>query len=80
MSVHLRFAKKKIRTVCGKRCHEEDIQTVATDQCSFTLAQKALGKDDFTKDSGGTSGSPDTRNITLYVWGKGRQDYAGTDV
>ena len=23
MSVHLRFAKKKIRTVCGKRCHEK---------------------------------------------------------
>ena len=28
---------------------EDQIQTVATDQCSFTLAQKAMGRNDFTK-------------------------------
>lgn len=48
MSVHLRFAKED-QDCLWEALSREDIQTVATDQCSFTLAQKALGKDDFTK-------------------------------
>ena len=44
------------------------IQTVATDQCSFTMEQKALGKDDFTKIPGGLPGVQ-TRGTLLYTYG-----------
>lgn len=44
------------------------IQTVATDQCSFTLEQKAMGKDDFTKIPGGLPGVQ-TRGALLYTYG-----------
>ena len=33
-----------------------EIQTVSTDHCSFTLAQKAMGREDFTKIPGGLPG------------------------
>lgn len=45
-----------------------EIQTVATDQCSFTLEQKAMGKDDFTKIPGGLPGVQ-TRGTLLYTYG-----------
>ena len=45
-----------------------EIQTVATDQCSFTMEQKALGKDDFTKIPGGLPGVQ-TRGTLLYTYG-----------
>lgn len=45
-----------------------EIQTVVTDQCSFTLEQKALGKDDFTKIPGGLPGVQ-TRGTLLYTYG-----------
>ena len=35
------------------------IQTISTDHCSFTLAQKEMGKDDFTKIPGGMAGVED---------------------
>ena len=44
------------------------VQTVATDHCSFTLAQKDAGKDDFTKIPGGLPGV-ETRGILL--WSEG---------
>lgn len=47
---------------------KEEIQTVATDQCSFTLEQKALGKEDFTKIPGGLPGV-ETRGTLLYTYG-----------
>ncbi len=49
------------------------IQTVATDHCSFTLAQKDAGKDDFTKIPGGMPGV-ESRGILLWSEGvtKGR--------
>lgn len=47
---------------------KEEIQTVATDQCSFTLEQKALGKEDFTKIPGGLPGVQ-TRGTLLYTYG-----------
>lgn len=47
---------------------EDKIQTVATDQCSFTMEQKALGKDDFTKIPGGLPGV-ETRGTLLYTYG-----------
>ena len=45
-----------------------EIQTVATDQCSFTMEQKALGKEDFTKIPGGLPGVQ-TRGTLLYTYG-----------
>ena len=59
--------KKEDQTACGKLWHG-DIQTVATDQCSFTLAQKAMGKADFTKIPGGLPGVQ-TRGTLLYTYG-----------
>jgi len=49
------------------------IQTVATDHCSFTLAQKEAGRDDFTKIPGGMPGV-ECRGILLWSEGvaKGR--------
>jgi dihydropyrimidinase len=44
------------------------IQTVSTDHCSFTLAQKDAGKDDFTKIPGGLPGV-ETRGVLLYSYG-----------
>lgn len=45
-----------------------EIQTVATDQCSFTMEQKRLGKEDFTKIPGGLPGVQ-TRGSLLYTYG-----------
>lgn len=45
-----------------------EIQTVATDQCSFTWAQKRLGEKDFTKIPGGLPGV-ETRGTLLYTYG-----------
>ena len=52
---------------------DETVQTVATDHCSFTLAQKDAGKDDFTKIPGGMPGV-ESRGILLWSEGvvKGR--------
>lgn len=50
-----------------------EIQTVATDHCSFTLAQKKLGKNDFRKIPGGMPGA-ETRGRLIFSEGvcKGR--------
>ena len=48
--------KKEDQDCLWKALAEGQIQTVATDQCSFTLAQKAMGKEDFTKMGGGLPG------------------------
>ena len=45
-----------------------EIQTVSTDHCSFTLAQKAAGREDFTKIPGGMPGV-ETRGVLLYTYG-----------
>jgi dihydropyrimidinase len=60
--------KKEDQDCLWKALANGDIQTVATDQCSFTLAQKALGKDDFTKIPGGLPGVQ-TRGTLLYTYG-----------
>ena len=57
-----------------------DIQTVATDQCSFTWAQKQLGKDDFTKIPGGLPGGGDQRNAPLYLRCACRTYHTGKNV
>lgn len=60
--------KKEDQDCLWEALAKEEIQTVATDQCSFTLAQKALGKDDFTKIPGGLPGV-ETRGTLLYTYG-----------
>ena len=45
-----------------------EIQTVNTDHCSFTLAQKDVGRGDFTKIPGGLPGV-ETRLALLYTYG-----------
>ena len=56
-----------------KALADGEIQTVSTDHCSFTLAQKDAGRGDFTKIPGGMPGV-ETRGILLYSEGvaKGR--------
>ena len=60
--------KKKDQDCLWKALANGDIQTVATDQCSFTMEQKALGKKDFTKIPGGLPGVQ-TRGTLLYTYG-----------
>lgn len=47
---------------------KDEIQTVATDQCSFSWEQKKLGEKDFTKIPGGLPGV-ETRGTLLYTYG-----------
>lgn len=60
--------KKEDQDCLWEALSNDEIQTVATDQCSFTLSQKALGKDDFTKIPGGLPGV-ETRGTLLYTYG-----------
>ena len=48
------------------------IQTVSTDHCSFTLAQKAMGREDFTKIPGGLPGV-ETRGELMFSYGVARR-------
>ena len=45
-----------------------EIQTISTDHCSFTLAQKDAGREDFTKIPGGLPGV-ETRGELIYTYG-----------
>lgn len=45
-----------------------EIQTVSTDHCAFTLSQKELGRDDFSKIPGGLPGV-ETRFELMYSYG-----------
>jgi dihydropyrimidinase len=60
--------KKEDQDCLWEALAKGEIQTVATDQCSFTLAQKAMGKEDFTKIPGGLPGVQ-TRGTLLYTYG-----------
>ena len=51
-----------------KALESGEIQTVSTDHCSFTRAQKQAGRGDFTKIPGGLPGA-ETRGILLYSAG-----------
>ncbi|QNL45277.1 dihydropyrimidinase [Oscillibacter hominis] len=46
----------------------EEIQTISTDHCSFTLEQKDAGRDDFTRIPGGLPGV-ETRGELIYTAG-----------
>ena len=51
-----------------KALRRGDIQTVSTDHCSFTLAQKEAGRGDFTAIPGGLPGV-ETRGELIYSYG-----------
>ncbi|WP_295581042.1 dihydropyrimidinase [uncultured Oscillibacter sp.] len=59
---------KEEQDVLWKALRRGEIQTVSTDHCSFTLAQKDLGAEDFTKIPGGLPGV-ETRGELLYSYG-----------
>lgn len=46
----------------------DNIQTISTDHCSFTMAQKEMGKEDFTRIPGGMAGV-ETRPVLMYTYG-----------
>ena len=60
--------KKEDQDVLWEALASGEIQTVATDHCSFTLEQKALGKEDFTRIPGGVPGVQ-TRAALIYSGG-----------
>ncbi|MCF0134613.1 MAG: dihydropyrimidinase [Blautia sp.] len=61
--------RKKVDQDClWKAMAEDKIQTVATDQCSFTWEQKRMGLHDFSKIPGGLPGVQ-TRGTLLYTYG-----------
>ena len=48
--------------------HKNHIQTISTDHCSFTLEQKAAGRDDFSKIPNGMPGV-ENRPVLIYTYG-----------
>lgn len=63
---------KKEQEVLWKALRRRDIQTVSTDHCSFTLEQKDLGREDFTKIPGGLPGV-ETRGELMWSLGVARR-------
>ena len=62
---------KSNQAVLWKALRQDEIQTVSTDHCSFTLAQKDAGREDFTKIPGGLPGV-ETRGELIYSAGVAR--------
>ena len=59
---------KAHQDVLWRALRRDSIQTVSTDHCSFTLAQKDAGREDFTAIPGGLPGV-ETRGELLYSFG-----------
>lgn len=60
--------KKDDQTCLWEALGKDQIQTIATDHCSFTTKQKELGKGDFSKIPGGMPGV-ETRAVLIYSYG-----------
>ena len=63
--------KKPHQDALWRALRRGDIQTVSTDHCAFTLEQKALGREDFTRIPGGLPGV-ENRGELLYSYGVAR--------
>jgi len=59
---------RKEQDTLWKALRRGEIQTVSTDHCSFTLEQKAMGREDFTKIPGGLPGV-ETRGELMWSFG-----------
>ena len=59
---------KDNQEVLWKALSKNEIQTISTDHCSFTLEQKEAGRGDFTKIPGGLPGV-ETRGEVIYTTG-----------
>ena len=59
---------KEHQDLLWKALRRGDIQTISTDHCTFTLAQKDMGREDFTKIPGGVPGV-ETRGELIYSYG-----------
>lgn len=60
--------KTKDQDVLWKALKNDSIDTIATDHCSFTLAQKDMGRDDFAKTPCGMPGAEE-RPALIYHYG-----------
>ena len=60
--------EKSHQKALWKGLRRGSIQTISTDHCSFTLAQKDAGREDFTKIPGGLPGV-ETRGELIYSYG-----------
>ena len=63
---------QKEQDILWKALRRGEIQTVSTDHCSFTLEQKAMGREDFTKIPGGLPGV-ETRGELMWSFGVARR-------
>lgn len=63
--------KKEDQDVLWNALKEEKIQTIATDHCSFTLEQKNMGTEDFSKTPCGMAGAEE-RPALIYHFGVGQ--------
>lgn len=63
--------KKQDQDVLWNALKDEKIQTIATDHCSFTLEQKNMGKEDFSKTPCGMAGAEE-RPALIYHFGVGQ--------
>ena len=57
---------QEVSEALWKALRRGEVQTISTDHCSFTLEQKDMGRDDFTKIPGGLPGV-ETRGEVVYT-------------
>lgn len=64
--------EKKEQEILWKALRRGEIQTVSTDHCAFTLEQKEMGREDFTRIPGGLPGV-ETRGELMWSCGVARR-------
>ena len=71
--------KEKDQKALWKALRRNEVQTISTDHCSFTLEQKDAGREDFTKIPGGLPGV-ETRGEVVYTAGVARKNISLGDM